>query len=278
MKEFETSCPNTWCPGCLNNVALKTIRGVFSNLVRTGLNKNKLVAVTDIGCVGKFYDYLEMNAFYALHGRALPTAFGIKIANPKLTVVSFLGDGGAYAEGANHLIQLGRLNPDLTALVFNNRVFALTIGQATPVTEVGYRGNTTPEGSKDSPYNPLSVALSAGTTFIARASAVDPDSMKRIIRAAIDHKGFSLVEIIQPCLAFRKSDLAWLQQNQNFVSESQKNNYAEARRLIDSWNYGKGQVPLGIFYQVEKSTWSEKHVTSGPRKKINKKNLERELS
>lgn len=278
MKDFDTSYPNTWCPGCSNNIALEAIKEVFADVVKSGFKKNNLVAITDIGCVGKFYDRLNMNSFYSLHGRTLVTALGIKMANPNLKVVGFLGDGGAYAEGANHLIQISRLNPDLTALVFNNRVFALTVGQATPVTEVGYRGNTTPEGSKDNPYNPLSVALSAGATFIARASAFDPNSLKRIIKAAMEHHGFSLVEVIQPCLTFRPNDFASLRQNQNFVSENQKNNYAEARRLIDSWNYDNGQPPLGIFYEVQKSTWGEKRVIKRSiRRNINKKILEKEL-
>ncbi len=257
--DFDTSQVNTWCPGCLNNVVLRSVKKTLTALAESGVNKRNLVAVADIGCAGKFYDYLNVNGFYALHGRALPTAFGIKMANPELKVLAFLGDGGAYAEGLNHLVHLARLNPDLTALVLNNRIFALTIGQVTPVTEKGYRGSTTPEGSVDSPYNPLSVALSAQASFIARVSPLDPASMEAVITKAINHKGFSLVEVIQPCITFRLSDLQRLKEKCYSVAGHQEGDYLKAREVIESWNYENGRIPLGIFYRVNRPTWEERH-------------------
>lgn len=277
--DFDTPQVNTWCPGCLNNVVLRSVKKTFAELVKAGLNKRNLVAVTDIGCAGKFYDYLDINGFYALHGRALPTAFGVKIANPDLKVLAFLGDGGAYAEGLNHLVHLARLNPDVTALVFNNRIFALTIGQVTPVTEKGYRGNTTPEGSVDSPYNPLSVALSAKASFIARVSALDPASMEAVVRKAVNHQGFSLVEVLQPCITFRPNDLQHLKEKSYLVEGHKKGDYPKARKIIESWNYEDGRIPLGIFYQANRPTWEERHQVRNWRqlkRKINKSELKKE--
>ncbi len=280
MKRFQTNQINTWCPGCTNNIILRTVQNVFTEMVERGLSPYNIVAVTDIGCAGKFYDYLRVNGFYALHGRTLPTAFGIKMANPGLKVIGFLGDGGAYAEGVAHLIQMARLNPDLTALVLNNRVFALTTGQSTPITEPGYRGNTTPGGSIDHPFNPLSVALSARASFIARASALDPVNLKRMIEAALKHKGFSLVEIMQPCLTFRPEDMKKVRENSYLVSEDKKQDIVLARKAIDSWDYTGGRIPFGIFYQKQRPTWEESHGARWwfrrPRK-VDKKSLIQEF-
>ncbi len=280
MKEFETNHPNTWCPGCPNSVILQAFKGVLANLVKDGISHHDLVAVTDIGCAGKFYDLLEVNGFYALHGRSLITAFGMKMANPKLKVVGFIGDGGAYAEGLNHLVQLARLNPDLTALVFNNRVFALTVGQGTPVTEEGYRGNTTPEGMIDPPYNPLAVALSAGAPFIARTSALDISASQKMIKQAIQHRGFSILEILQPCITFRPDDLVELRQNHKPVS-AKKNNREEARQIIESWNYDqKGAIPVGVFYQANRPVWEERHKARTwhrSQRKVDMKKIKQEL-
>lgn len=258
ISEFDTSQINTWCPGCLNNIALRSVKKSFVALVKDGLNKRKLTVVADIGCAGKFFDYLNVNGFYGLHGRALPTAFGVKMANPELKVFAFLGDGGAYAEGLNHLVHLSRLNPDLTALVFNNRIFALTINQVTPVTEYGYRGSTTPEGSADHPYNPLSVALSAGASFVARVSVLNPEMMESVIKKASQHQGFSLIEVLQPCLTFRPDDRIQLQK-QSYLINKPASSQAAAQKIIRSWNYESGRIPLGVFYQQKRPTWEERH-------------------
>jgi 2-oxoglutarate/2-oxoacid ferredoxin oxidoreductase subunit beta len=278
-QDFKTSSKNTWCPGCTNNIALRIIQDIFSEMTDAGFKKRNLVAVTDIGCCGKFYDYLDVNSFYALHGRSLSTAFGIRMANPELKVVAFIGDGGAYAEGVGHLVQLARLNPDLTVLIFNNKVFALTVGQVTPVTETGYRGNTTPEGSIDSPFNPLLVAFSAGASFIARASSLEPTSLKKTIKAGLNHQGFSLIEIIQPCITFRPEDTKELRENEYWAMDAQSDP-VKAEKIISSWNYQGGRIPLGIFYAEERDTWEKKHGTKKwfkVNRNVDKKRLAEEL-
>ncbi len=278
-KEFDNTQPNTWCPGCTNNIVLQSVKNVLSEKIKSKIRKRDLVMISDIACSGKFYDYLKMNGFYALHGRMLPVAFGVKMANPSLKVIGFIGDGGAYAEGMAHLIQLARLNPDLTILIMNNRIFALTVGQATPVTEIGYQGSTTPDGLVDSPFNPLDIVLAAGGSFIARVSALEPKSLEEIIKKGIDHIGFSLIEVMQPCISFRLPDLQKLRQHHYWVSDQQRN-ISEARKLIQSWNYGEGRIPLGIFYQKARKTWEENHKTKNLvnlKRKIDKKSLAEEI-
>ena len=190
---LETNQENTWCPGCLNFVTLAVLKKVLKSLNdEKKIDLNSVVLVTDIGCAAKIYDYLNVNSVYALHGRVLPVATGIKAASPRLTVIGFGGDGGTYSEGTNHLIHSARRNVGVTMIVANNRVFALTKGQPTATNEE--TGNE---------LDGVSLAKQAGATFAANASALDAVTLEKIIRKAIMHKGFSLVDIIQPCLIFK---------------------------------------------------------------------------
>ena len=200
-RSIDTNQENTWCPGCLNFVTLATLKKVLKNLHDEGkIDLNSVVIVTDIGCGAKIYDYLNINAVYALHGRVMPVASGAKLANPKLTVIGFAGDGGTYSEGTNHLIHSARRNVGITMIVANNRVFALTKGQ--PTATNAESGNT---------LDGVALAKQAGATFAVNASALDADTLEKALRKAILHKGFSLVDIIQPCLIF-KNDMDWVRE------------------------------------------------------------------
>ena len=200
-RSIDTNQENTWCPGCLNFVTLATLKKVLKTLHDEGkVDLNSIVIVTDIGCGAKIYDYLNINAVYALHGRVLPVASGVKLANPKLTVIAFAGDGGTYSEGTNHLIHSARRNVGITMIVANNRVFALTKGQ--PTATNAESGNT---------LDGVALAKQAGATFAVNASALDADTLEKALRKAILHKGFSLVDIIQPCLIF-KNDMDWIRE------------------------------------------------------------------
>lgn len=191
--KIDTAEKNTWCPGCLNFVTLVAFKKALKKLHNEGkINLDSTVLVTDIGCSAKIYDYINVNAVYALHGRVLPVASGIKAANPNLTVIGFGGDGGTYSEGMNHLIHSSRRNVGIAMIVANNRVFALTKGQ--PTATNASSGNT---------LDGVNLATEAGATFTARASALDSEKLGKILEKAITHKGFSLVEIIQPCLIFK---------------------------------------------------------------------------
>jgi 2-oxoglutarate/2-oxoacid ferredoxin oxidoreductase subunit beta len=231
---------NTWCPGCLNFITLAMFKKALIELNEEGLiNINSTVLVTDIGCGAKIYDYVDINAVYSLHGRVIPVAMGIKAARPDLTVIGFAGDGGTYDEGMNHLIHSARKNVGITMLVGNNRVFALTKGQPT----------STNDESATEPLDPVLLTGDAGATFLARVSAFDPDYLKETLKKAIIHKGFSLVDIIQPCLIF-KNDAEDILKRTYKISDKKETSLEFLRNE-------KKEIPMGIFINMEKPTWED---------------------
>ncbi|MGD0328678.1 MAG: thiamine pyrophosphate-dependent enzyme [Minisyncoccia bacterium] len=254
MPNLSTQAKITWCPGCPNNAILVAFREAITELVSAGLKLENIVTLSGIGCHGKITDYLNMNTFTSLHGRLVPTMTGIKTANPSLAVVGFSGDGDSYSEGLDHLIQAARRNSDVHLFIHDNEVFALTTGQATSTSPKGFKGKSTPSGSIEEPFNPLLLMLSAGTTFVARSYAPDIARTKEIMKAAIAHKGFSFVDIIQPCLTFNDTRdyfakrMYWL--DEKFPTDDIVVATEKAREY-------DGKIPFGIFYRVEKPTFEE---------------------
>ena len=244
----------TWCPGCPNSQILVSFRAAVGELVEGGAVKlENIVAGAGIGCHGKILEYLNMNTFTSLHGRIIPTLTGIKIANPVLTVLGFSGDGDTFAEGVEHLVHAARRNSDIKLFIHDNRIFALTTGQATPMSPKGFKGKSTPAGSLEDPFDPLSLVLAAGATFVARAFANNIAKTKEVMKAAIAHKGFAFVDIIQPCITFfdtrdyYKERVVWID-----GSPANSIDGALARAK------GEGEkVPCGIFYEVSKPTFEE---------------------
>ncbi|MDO8504723.1 MAG: thiamine pyrophosphate-dependent enzyme [Candidatus Liptonbacteria bacterium] len=252
---LSTSAKITWCPGCPDSQILVAFRQAITELVKGGkLKIENLVALAGIGCHGKIADYLNVNTFNSLHGRLVPTMTGVKTANGKLTVVGFSGDGDSYDEGLDHLIHAARRNSDISLFIHNNQVFALTTGQATPTTPKGFKGKSTPFGSFEEPFDPLLLMLSAGATFVARSYAGDIQGTKRVMLAAMAHKGFSFVDIIQPCITFFDTR-EYYQAHVYWIDESSpRDNFAEAIAKITEKN---GKTPLGIFYRAERPTFEE---------------------
>ena len=244
----------TWCPGCPNSQILVAWRQAIEELVGSGkLKLENLVACVGIGCHGKISDYLNTNSFTALHGRVIPVMTGIKCANPTLTVIGMIGDGDAYSEGLEHLIHAARRNSDIKIFIHDNQLFALTTGQASAMSPKGFKGKSTPSGSIDEPFEPFSVLISAGATFAARATASDIAGTKKIMEAAIAHKGFSFVEIIQPCITFFDTR-DYFKERVFWREGGPAGNPDEAIKL--SRKEGE-KIPLGIFYNVEKETFEE---------------------
>lgn len=261
IQDLETHQLNTWCPGCTNNGVLLAVKQAIVTLHNEEkINWKNIVAVTGIGCGAKIYDYLNVNSFCSLHGRVLPTCLGIKTGNPDLTVLGFAGDGGSYAEGISHLIHAARCNADITMIISNNQVFALTMGQATPVTEEGFVGPSRPSGVQDRPFNPMALVLAAGGTFVARGFALDVDHLTQLIIQAINHRGFSLVEVLQPCLRFH-NDVDYLRQHVYKLELKEKDNFSQAWAKAQEWKYNQGEkakIPIGVFYDDRQPVWQEK--------------------
>jgi 2-oxoglutarate ferredoxin oxidoreductase subunit beta len=198
-KDFATDQEVRWCPGCGDYAILSATQQVFPTL---GIPKEKFVIVSGIGCASRFPYYMNVYGFHTVHGRAPAIATGIKITNPELSVWIVAGDGDAFSIGGNHLIHLLRRNVDVKLLVFDNRIYGLTKGQYSPTSEMGKKTKSTPYGSVDRPFNPISLVLGAGATFVARSVDVFTTHLRDVLTAANAHKGTALVQIYQNCNIF----------------------------------------------------------------------------
>jgi len=258
---LQTKNENTWCPGCVNFLIKSSVENALKELIEQNkINKKEFVSVADIGCGAKIFEYLDISGINSLHGRVLPTCLGIKVANPNLKVLGFGGDGGTYNEGIAHLIHSCRYNSDFNMFVFNNQIFALTVGQATASTEPGFKEKTHPEGVKEPILNPIIMALEAGASFVARINSFDIKHSKEIIKKAIQHKGFSFIEFLQPCIKFHDfSDI--IKKNSYAIDSTKIKTREDAIALAKQWNYDIGKIPVGIFIEEERTTFEDNYKT-----------------
>jgi len=286
VSDLDTKAQITWCPGCTNFGILTAVKKAIANLVnKKVIKKENVVTVTGIGCHAKIYDYLNLNGYYSIHGRVLPTAIGIKLGNPELTVLGFGGDGDTYAEGTGHFIHACRYNVDVKMIVHNNQVFALTTGQATPTSETGFKGKSTPLGVFEKPLNPIAVALTCGATFVARGFAVDVEHLTMLIEEAIKHKGFAFIDVLQPCLTYHNT-IPYLNER-IYKLEDVKHDFKDFNRAMKKameWDYTlrkDAKIPIGIFYKVRRKTyeefWPQLKVWWKKRRKININKLLKEV-
>ena len=255
LKDFENG-ETAWCPGCGNFQILKAVKQALVNLK---LEPYQVIFVSGIGQAGKLPHYLKCNLFNGLHGRSLPVATGIKIANHELTVLAVDGDGGAYGEGGNHLIHAIRRNISITYIVHNNQIYGLTKGQASPTSEMGLKTKTTPQGIILKPFNPIAMAISLGATFVARGYAAKIPHLTGLIEAGIKHKGFALIDILQPCVSFnRLNTYKWYNERVYDVatdSEFSPENVGEAFKKSLEWG---DRIPIGIIHRSERPSYEEK--------------------
>ena len=233
-----------WCPGCGNFPILNIVKMALAEL---DIMPQDVVICSGIGQAAKTPHYLRVNYFNGLHGRALPPATAIKIANPKLTVIAESGDGDTYGEGGNHFLHAIRRNPDITSIVHNNMVYGLTKGQASPTSEKGMKTPVQVGGVVLEPFNPLATAITLGATFVARVFSGDIMQSKVIIKQAIQHKGYALVDVFQPCVVFNKQNTyQWFKQNTYYLDETHnKSDKLKALELA----FNMERMPLGILYQ-----------------------------
>ncbi len=233
-----------WCPGCGNFSILKAIKKALSEL---GIKRDKLVVSSGIGQGAKTPHYFKTNFFNGLHGRALPVGIGIKAVNPDLVVICQGGDGDMYGEGGNHFIHAIRRNPDLTNIIHNNMVYGLTKGQASPTSQRNFKTPVQVGGVSSQPFDPISVAIALGASFVARAFSGDIEETKDVLKEAISHKGYSLVDIFQPCVSFNKVNThKWFKENTYYLNDSH-DPYDREQALKCALE--KEKLPLGIIYK-----------------------------
>jgi 2-oxoglutarate ferredoxin oxidoreductase subunit beta len=243
-----------WCPGCGNYGILKALNEALTGLA---LEPAQVLLVSGIGQAGKLPHYTRGNVFNGLHGRALPAAIGARITNPDLKVIVIGGDGDGYGEGGNHFIHSMRRNHDLTYLVHDNQVYGLTKGQTSPTSDQGFVTKTTPQGAGQ-PELPLALAIAAGASFVARGFAGDVEHLAGLIKMGITHKGFALIDILQPCVTFNhKNTYGWYKERIYDLGTDagyDRGNKLLAFEKAHEWD---NRIPVGIIYQQEKPAFED---------------------
>lgn len=259
---LNTTAKNTWCPGCGNFTILEALKRALSALIEKGTRKEDIVVFVGIGCHAKIVDYIGVNIFYGLHGRAIPAAIGAKLANPNLKVIICAGDGDSFDEGIAHLIYASKRNVDITVLLHDNRVFALTTGQFTATSPKDFKGKATPCGSPENPFNPMEVMINTGATFVARGYAAKLDHLTDLMIKAIEHKGFSFVEILQPCIAWLNT-FPFYNERVYEIPAADLADKEKALAKIKEWDYiHDAKISLGQFYQKELPTFETENAKS----------------
>ena len=245
LGEFKTYAEITWCPGCGNFGIFNAVRNAIPILEKKGIKRENLVMTAGIGCHAKIFDYLNISGFYSLHGREIATASGFKISNPNLKVLTFSGDGSGLGEGLSHTLFAAKRNMDITMILHNNGVYALTTGQFSPLTQEGWKGPSTPKGSFEIPFNPISLLIEVGATFVARGFAGDIKNLTDVIVQGIEHEGFSFIEVLQPAVPYHK----WIEYRERVeYLEKEPETYFEAIKAAKE----KHKFTLGVFYRTQR--------------------------
>lgn len=257
-KEYKTEAKPIWCPGCGDFAVLSALYQTFSAL---DIDPTRTVIVSGIGCSSRLPVFVKSYGFHTVHGRTLPVATGIKLANPELTVLAMGGDGDAFAIGGGHIPHAARRNVDITYIVMDNFIYGLTKGQSSPTTGSaegdghGFKLTTTnPHGQFETPLNPIALLLTYGATFVARGYSAKPKQLAELYQAAMKHKGFSFIQVLSPCVMFNRTydelDAAIIP----LEGQHDTTNLGAAMNLaLDT-----STEHLGIFYQLEKPTLTDR--------------------
>jgi len=263
MRDLETGVANTWCPGCGNFAILMTVKQA---IIQLGLRPEEVVAVSGIGCHGKITDYLKVNALHVIHGRVLPAATAIKVANHGLTVLGFAGDGDAFNIGMGHFPHAARRNVDMAYIVHDNLIYGLTTGQTSPTSRQGFVTKTSPRGSSEPGVNPLTQALTGNASFVARAFAGEPKQMTEVLKQAIRHKGFALVDVLQPCVSFNRVNTYEFYKQRVYKLEDEGHDAGDFNAAYQRALEWGDRIPLGVFYVEERPTFEESFpaLSEGP--------------
>jgi 2-oxoglutarate ferredoxin oxidoreductase subunit beta len=256
LDDYYSDDPIAWCPGCGNHGILKALKQA---LVEAGKGPHEIVMVSGIGQASKIPHYLRCNAFNGLHGRTLPVATGIKLANHELTVIAEGGDGDGYTEGGNHFLHAMRRNIDITYLVHDNQVYGLTKGQTSPTSDEGYVSNTTPMGSLYPAMNPLLLAVASDCGFVARGFSGDEEHLSSLITEGIRHRGFALIDILQPCVSFNKvNTFQWYKDRVYNIHDDPAHDPASRTMAFERAQEWGNRIPIGILYRHERPALNER--------------------
>ncbi len=254
LEDLNTPIKNTWCPGCGNFGILTAVKRA---LIRLSLERNQVVLVSGIGCHGKIVNHININGFHGIHGRVLPLANGIKLVNPNLTVVGFAGDADQYDEGWGYFTHAIRRNVDMTLIVHDNMVLGLTTGQTTATSRKGFKTKSTPFGAISPALNPVAHAIVSNGTFVARGYVGEITHLTRLMVEAIKHKGFSFIDVFQPCVSFNKiNTYEWFNQRVYKLEEEEYDYTNRQKALEKSMEWGD-RIPIGIIYKEDRLSYRD---------------------
>jgi 2-oxoglutarate ferredoxin oxidoreductase subunit beta len=253
LDDYKGQTP-AWCPGCGNFGILKAFKDTVVDL---GIEPHQFAIVSGIGQAGKFPHYLKCNTFNGLHGRTLPVATGLKLANHEMLVIAVAGDGDCYGEGGNHLVHAMRRNVGLKLFVHDNQIYGLTKGQPSPTTIEGTVAKNQPFGVFSEQLNPMALAIALDCSFVARGFAGDPVHLKDLMKAAIQHKGFSLIDILQPCVTFNKVNTYEWYKQRVYPIETEYDTEDRLKAFSRALEWGD-RIPLGIIYRNHRPVLEER--------------------
>ncbi|MCH5586413.1 2-oxoacid:ferredoxin oxidoreductase subunit beta [Shimazuella sp. AN120528] len=246
FKEFRNKVKPNWCPGCGDFTVLASMQRAFANL---GKEPEEVAIVSGIGCSGRIAGYVNSYGFHGVHGRSLPIAQGLKLANRDLTVVASGGDGDGFAIGMGHTVHAIRRNVDITYIVMDNQIYGLTKGQTSPRSEMGFKTKSTPNGSIEAAISPMEMALTVGAGFVAQTVSSDLKGMTAVIEAGIKHKGFSLINVYSPCVTYNKiNTYDWFKQNLTSLDDIEGYDPSNRGKAMQTLMEHNGLV-TGIIYQ-----------------------------
>jgi 2-oxoglutarate ferredoxin oxidoreductase subunit beta len=253
--ELKTRVKIQWCPGCGNFGILTALKSAISE---AGLEKHNTVIVSGIGCSGKTPQYIDTYGFEGIHGRILPVATGIKLSNHKLTVIGTGGDGDGYGIGMGHFMHALRRNIDMTYIVHDNQIYGLTKGQYSPTSDKGFSTKSAPAGAIEEPVDPMVLAIAGGATFVSRGFVGELDHLKNLIIQAIKHRGFALVDILQPCVSFNyKNTYKWYKERTYKLEDSKDYNAEDKMKALEKAFEWGDKIPIGVFYKEIRSTYED---------------------
>jgi len=254
LEAYKSTVKPDWCPGCGDYAVLNALQKALADL---DINPKDVLVVSGIGCSSNLPGFIRAYGFHGLHGRTLPVATGAKLGNHDLVVVATGGDGDGYGIGAGHFVHTLRRNINMNYFVMDNQVYGLTTGQASPTTEKKMVTKSTPLGTIESPLNPIALALIAGGTFVARAFSGDPSHLSELMKQAIQHKGFSLIDIFSPCVTYNKHNTyPWFRERIYKLEQDGHDpaNFEDALKRSLEWGH---RIPIGLFYKVDRPTYED---------------------
>jgi 2-oxoglutarate ferredoxin oxidoreductase subunit beta len=247
MADLKGRVDPDWCPGCGDFGVLAAVQKA---LVELQIPQHEVVTVSGIGCSSNFPGFIETYGMHTLHGRSLPVASGVKLANHAMTVLVTGGDGDGFGIGCGHFVHTMRRNLDLTYIVMDNQIYGLTTGQTSPTSRIGMKTKSMPFGNVDAPVNPISLALAAGATFVARGFSGDQKHLVEILTKAIQHKGFSFIDVFSPCVTYNKDNtFQWFRPRVKKLEDNPAYDHTDWQMAMETSTIWGDEIPIGLFFE-----------------------------